>query len=219
MSASVRSYGTSNCAGSDGADRSGYARYGEMDDGRERSNNSTSEPVNLRNEDWRERDRPVTATMLPATVGSETTMKNFAAVIFVMASVALCFAAPARAECLKYGAKATLAGKVAERIGYGEPRNETAAVRYHVLVLDKPLCFNSDEDDPAEEGIKSLELKLGDLDKKYCDQHSGRNCYSRFVGDFSQRYNGKTIKVYGQLLHAILAWHHTTVHILVESID
>ena len=146
-------------------------------------------------------------------------MKTFAAVIFVIALAALCFAAPARAECLKYGSKVMLTGKVAERVGYGEPRNETARVRYHVLVLDKPFCFDSDEDDPAEEEIKNLELKFKDLDTKYCDQHPGRNCYSRFIGDFSKRYNGKTIKVYGQLFHAITAWHHTTVNILAESID
>jgi hypothetical protein len=144
-------------------------------------------------------------------------MKKLAIAVFTVALTTMIFTGLVRAECLKYDTKATLTGTVTERIGYGEPRNETGRVRYHALVLDKPLCFDSDEDYPAEKGVRTLQLMVGPWE--FCKQYPGKNCDARFIDDFSKRYNGKRVQVSGQPFHAILAWHHTTVLIDVKSID
>ena len=144
-------------------------------------------------------------------------MKCSAVVIFALALAAPLFASSARAECLKYDTKATLTGKVVERTGHGKPGDDNAPVRYFVLLVDKPLCFDSDEDYPAEQNVISLQIWAGDA--KYCTEHPGINCHAGFINEFSKKYNGKTVKVIGEVFHEILAWHRTKVLILPASIN
>jgi hypothetical protein len=145
-------------------------------------------------------------------------MKNFAAAVAAFALTAALSTAFAQAECLKYDSKTTLTGKVVERVGHGASgRGDTIAVPYHVLVLAEPICFESDEDYPSEQNIKVLQLWIGD--DKYCKVHPGKDCGSRFLADFSKKYVGKTVGVFGQLFHQIIAWHRTTVLIDVETIN
>jgi hypothetical protein len=117
-------------------------------------------------------------------------MKNFAAAIAAFALSAAMATGSAHAECLKYDSKTTLTGKVVERIAHGAPgRGDTVVVPYFVLVLDKPICFDSSEDDPSEQGVKILQLWTNDTN--YCTRNPGKSCASRFLVEFSKNMMGK----------------------------
>ena len=129
--------------------------------------------------------------------------------LFVMAFMSLSNAFAA-SSCLDYSPKINVIEGIIKPIVFAGPPNFSSVKngdkpeKYWVLYSTYPTCLNSNEDvdvDYAnEQNVKEIQLIIDN--------------YSKY-----KNMTGKSVRVYGRLIHAISGHHHTNILMDVTKIE